>query len=126
MAFSQPRVLIFGHSFVRRLHRDLRAQFDIRAAFNFNLHHVSTTLHGVGGRTVEKLIKHDFQFVQRFQPLIIILRNNNIVRKESTRTFPTSSRQASQRTLQAVDTFSFVCLWRIFLPPLLAMNMKII
>ena len=26
-----------------------------------------------GGRTVEKLIKHDFQFVQRFQPHIIIL-----------------------------------------------------
>ena len=72
MAFSQPKVLIFGHSFVRRLHRDLRAQFDIRAALNFNLHHVSTTLHGVGGRTVEKLIKHDFQFVQRFQPHIIL------------------------------------------------------
>ena len=70
MAFSQPKVLIFGHSFVRRLHRDLRAQFDIRA---FNLHHVSTTLHGVGGRTVQKLIKHDFQFIQRFQPHIIIL-----------------------------------------------------
>ena len=73
MPWSQAKVLIFGHSFVRHLHRDLRVQFGIWAALNFNLHHVSTTLHGVKGRTVEKLIKHDFQFVQRFQPHIIIL-----------------------------------------------------
>ena len=32
-----PKVLIFGHSFVRRLHDDLVKGFDSRAKQNFNL-----------------------------------------------------------------------------------------
>ena len=32
MELPRPKVLVFGHSFVKRLHRDLRSNFDVRAA----------------------------------------------------------------------------------------------
>ena len=73
MALLHPKVLVFGHSFVRRLHRDLMTHFDMRAAQNFNLPDVSIKLHGIGGRTVDKLIHYDFGYVQKFQPNIVIL-----------------------------------------------------
>ena len=37
MSVSVPKVLILGHSFVRRLRDDLDAQFDDRASKNFHL-----------------------------------------------------------------------------------------
>ena len=73
MALSNPKVLVFGHSFVKRMHRDLRSKFDVRAALNFNMHNVAIKLHGVGGRTVDKLVKIDFNRVTQFQPNIVIL-----------------------------------------------------
>ena len=73
MALSRPKVLVFGHSFVRRLHQDLTTQFDMRAALNFNLPNVSIKLDDIGGRTVDKLMKYDFECVQKFQPNIVIL-----------------------------------------------------
>ena len=73
MALPRPKVLVFGHSFVRRLHRDLTTQFDMQAALNNNLPDVSIKLHGIGGRTVDKLVKYDFGYVQKFQPNIVIL-----------------------------------------------------
>ena len=43
-------VLIFGHSFVRRLSSDLRSNFDARGAeFSDLLGDASINLHGVGG-----------------------------------------------------------------------------
>jgi hypothetical protein len=72
MALSFPKVLVFAHSFVRRLHRDLMTQFDMRPALNFNLADVSIKLHGIGGQTVDKLLKYDFGYVQKFQPNIVI------------------------------------------------------
>jgi hypothetical protein len=46
-----------------------------KAALNFNLPDVSIKLHGIGGRTVtvDKLVKYDFGYVQKFQPNIVIL-----------------------------------------------------
>ena len=44
-----PSVLILGHSFVKRLKRDLRSHFDSRAGGNFNLGGtVSVSLHDIG------------------------------------------------------------------------------
>ena len=54
-------IKIYGHNWIFKL-----------PCMNFNLHHVSTKQNVVGARTVEKLIEHDFRFVQRFQPRIII------------------------------------------------------
>jgi hypothetical protein len=64
MELSRPKV--FGHSFVKRLHRDLRSNFDIRAALSFNIQRASVKLHGIGGRTVDKLIAFDLDKVRYF------------------------------------------------------------
>jgi hypothetical protein len=70
---SRPKVLVFGHSFVKRLHRDLRSNFDVRAALSFNIQRASVKLHGIGGRTVDKLIAFDLDKVHSFRPAIVIL-----------------------------------------------------
>ena len=70
-----PKVLIFGHSFVRRLHDDLVKGFDSRAKQNFNLagSGAYVCLKGTGGRTVEKVRKYDISAIASIQPDIIIL-----------------------------------------------------
>ena len=75
MALSRdPSILIFGHSFVKRLNRDLRTGFDIRAALDFKLRGTaSVRLHGVGGRTVDELKAFDLEVVRNLSPYIIIL-----------------------------------------------------
>ena len=53
MASPLPQFLLFDHSFVKRLERDLRSNFDNRADINFNLYGTASVfLHSVGGRTV--------------------------------------------------------------------------
>ena len=73
MELPHPKVLVFGHSFVKRLHRDLRSNFDVRAALSFNIQRASVQLHGIGGRTVDKLIAFDLDKVRSFRPVIVIL-----------------------------------------------------
>ena len=69
-----PRVLILGHSFVRRLRSDLHARFDERAAKNFDLQGTAEIfMHGVGDRTVPKLRKMDMGVITRISPDIVIL-----------------------------------------------------
>ena len=73
MAHSTPQVLIIGHSFVRRLKSDLRVQFDERAFRHFGLCGSAVVhMHGVGGRTVAKLRKHDLGVVSGLCPDIVI------------------------------------------------------
>ena len=74
MSGEVPTVLIFGHSFVKRLHRDLQSNFDSRADESFNLRGtVSVFFHGIGGRTVAKLRSFDLHVVERFAPDVIVL-----------------------------------------------------
>lgn len=69
-----PKILVLGHSFVRRLSESLDAQFDQRASHNFHLPESGyVQLHGSGGRTVDKILLHDLPFVQNFKPDILIL-----------------------------------------------------
>ena len=69
---SPPRVLILGHSFVRRLSSFLSNS-------NIYSHHLGLkdvadiTLFGVGGRTVAKVEKFDLGFVRASKPDIVIL-----------------------------------------------------
>ena len=64
-----PTVHIFGHSFVKRLHRDLQSNVDSRADKFFNLRGTaSVLLHGIGGRTVAKLRSFDLHAVERSAP----------------------------------------------------------
>lgn len=74
MASSPPTVLLFGHSFIRRLREDLRTQFDPRADEAFNLSNDAIVhLHGVGGRTVRKLIQYDLGVISSLSPHALIL-----------------------------------------------------
>ena len=67
-------VVIRGHSFVRRLNCDLNAAFDSRPNTNFELSQsTSIHLHGVEGRTVEKLKKFDLSVLETFKPDILLL-----------------------------------------------------
>ena len=74
MASPLPQVLLLGHSFVKRLERDLRSNFDNRADINFNLNGAaSVSLHDVGSRTVANLRDFDLPVVKRAAPDIAIL-----------------------------------------------------
>ena len=55
MALCVPKIMILGHSFVRRLSGDLENHFDDRAKSNFDLEDVNVRLFGVDGRTVQKI-----------------------------------------------------------------------
>ena len=73
MALCVPKVMILGHSFVRRLSDDLENHFDDRAKSNFDLEDVKVRLFGVGGRTVEKIKQFDVANVSHFAPDIVVL-----------------------------------------------------
>ena len=69
-----PKVLILGHSFVRRLKRDLDLGFDPRVANDFKLSGTALVhLHGVGGRTMQTLQANDLHVVRDLAPDIVIL-----------------------------------------------------
>ena len=72
MAEVVPKALILGHSFVRRLKRDLDSGFDPRAASDFR-GTASVYLHGVGGRTVQTLQENDLHVIRDLAPDIVIL-----------------------------------------------------
>ena len=73
MSGEVPTVLIFGHSFVKRLYRDLQANFDPRADKYFNLRGTASLfLHGIGGRTMAEHRCFDLHVLERFAPDVII------------------------------------------------------
>ena len=54
------RILILGHSFIRHLHGFFRQNFN--EVFARNLHidgYLSIKWHGIEGRTISKVIRHD-------------------------------------------------------------------
>jgi hypothetical protein len=73
MELPRPKIIVFGHSFVKRLHRDLRSNFDVHVGLSFKIQKASVKLHGIGGRTVDKLIVFDLDKVHSFRPAIVIL-----------------------------------------------------
>ena len=74
MSTRVPSVLILGHSFVKRLKRDLRSNFDPRADGKFKRWgNLSVLFHGVGGCTVPKLLSSDLHVVAQIAPDVLIL-----------------------------------------------------
>ena len=68
------RILILGHSFIRRLHVFLRQNFN--EVFARNLHidgDLSIKWHGIGGRTISEVIRHDLGIVEKFAPEIVVI-----------------------------------------------------
>ena len=74
MSSDLLRVLVWGHSFVKRLSADLERGFQQRARGDSNLaSRARVTLFGQGGRTVPKLWSHDLHVVSSSTPDIVIL-----------------------------------------------------
>lgn len=74
MAGQVPNILILGHSFVKRLQRDMLSNFDARVDANFKLQGSALVhLHGIGGGTVAKLRSFDLQVVTSISPDVVIL-----------------------------------------------------
>ena len=72
---EQPRVLILGHSFMRRL-RDFIIKNSPTYNLNLNIN-TSVTIHwhGVGGRTIDKVRRFDLTVteLERFKPDVVFL-----------------------------------------------------
>ena len=65
---APTQILILGHFFIGRLQVFLRQNFR-------NLHidgDLSIKWHGIGGRTISKLIRHDLGIVETFSPEIVV------------------------------------------------------
>ena len=120
MSGEVPTVLIFGHSFVKRLHRDLQANFNPRADKYFNLRDTASLfLHGIDGRTMAEL--RCLHVVERFAPDVIILEvgTNDLV------VFSPEAvgSQIESLVRQLIDSFrcglwAFVMLFNVALVPL--------
>lgn len=68
-----PKCIILGHSFVRRLKDDLLDGFDPRAKQGFDIKDVNIRLSGIGGRTVAKTLRFDLPTVLHYRPDIVII-----------------------------------------------------
>ena len=73
LVMFKPKVMILGHSFVRRLNSDLSQNLDERASIDFKVKECSVRLFGTGGRTVKKVRQHDMRLIEKFDPDILIL-----------------------------------------------------
>lgn len=74
-ATTQPRVLILGHSFVRRM-KDFLCQNHVEkeCRMDFKLRKLCVvTLLGIGGRTIDKLIRFDLEKIRKTTPTILVL-----------------------------------------------------
>ena len=68
-----PRVLILGHSFIRRLHDFIESDL---GHLDFSFHLSASALiswHGIGGRTIAKTVKYDLHILHSFRPDIVIV-----------------------------------------------------
>jgi lysophospholipase L1-like esterase len=73
MSSTPKRIMILGHSFVRRLQQFvLRSHSGLNANFNLSESVIVQWL-GVGGRTVDKTRRYDMRVVRAFRPDIVLI-----------------------------------------------------
>lgn len=71
---ADPRVLILGHSFVHRLYSFIDSTSSPALTLSLGLTEpLQVKWHGVGGRTIAKVLAFDLHVVESFQPHIVIL-----------------------------------------------------
>jgi len=77
---SKSKVLILGHSFVRRFQFFLYGGLDSRTFPGLDLSSVEIHFLGIGGRTVAKILAFDLDHVRALQPDIVVLEigSNNL------------------------------------------------
>ena len=125
---AEPWVLILGHSFIRRLHElvrlpinALREDFDITTPMNLRWH-------GVGGRTVAKVIRYDLEIVRQFSPDIVILQlGTNDISDRSIRSALTVGSQLEDLTKLLHEQFgvTVVCVCQTILRENAHLNVRI-
>ena len=69
---AAPRVLVLGHSFIRRLRKYIYDTVGLEQNFNIKTP-MTIEWHGVGGRTVETVLQFDTPLIKRFAPDIVIV-----------------------------------------------------
>ena len=69
----KTKILVLGHSFVRRFQFFLNQGRDDRTVPGLNLSSVDVHFLGIGGRTVAKILAFDLEHVRALQPDIVIL-----------------------------------------------------
>ena len=72
---AEPRVLVLGDSFIRRL-RLFLSRDSHHFSVDFKLSHRTRAFikwHGVGGRTVPKTLHLDLNVIESFRPEIVII-----------------------------------------------------
>ena len=70
---AEPRVLVLGDSFIRRL-RLFLSRDSFHSSVDFKLsHRAFINWHGVGGRTVSKTLHLDLNAIESFRPEIVIM-----------------------------------------------------
>ena len=114
MTSSPLTVLIFGHSFVRRLSSDLRSNVDAHAAeLSDPLGDASIHLHGVGGRTVMTLRRYDLGAVSALRPDVSILEigtNDPVANTgRKNRIYPSSKVEANLLQMPYLLRFVHIC-----------------
>ena len=68
------RVLILGHSFIRRVHDFFHRNFNTHIANSLSLDDdLLIRWHGIGGRTGSKTKEYDLCVVEEFAPNVVIL-----------------------------------------------------
>ena len=74
MQFShKPQVLIVGHSFVRQLRDYTRRKGRTPVQYVELLQRANVAFHGIGGRTVQKLLRFDLDRIFSIHPTLVIL-----------------------------------------------------
>ena len=69
-----PKVLILGHSFIKRLKADIARGLHPRMSLTFSLYGTADILlHGVGGRKIDSLRSCDLHVVEKVMPDIVLL-----------------------------------------------------
>lgn len=69
---TDPRVLILGHSFVHRLHSFIVSSSNLTLSLGI-AEPIIMKWHGIGGRTIAKVLAYDLHVVESFQPHLVIL-----------------------------------------------------
>ena len=110
---AKQHVLIIGHSFVHRLKAFVQKKRHMQA-FSSLRGMADIYFHGVGGRTIAKFRKFDFNVVRQLVPDVIILElgSNDLV-ELSPQTAVGSELESLVRELHEIDSVQFVVVGQV-------------
>ena len=124
---AKQHILIIGHSFVRRLKVFVQKKRHMQA-FSSLSGMADIYFHGVGGRTIAKFRKFDFNVVRQLVPDVIILElgSNDLV--ELSPQTVGSELESLVRELYEIDSVQFVVVGQVLrrhTPNLVEYNCKV-